>query len=78
MVKLDRDLEQAAEDRRTALDALQECQQHSMLGMGCEREIDAYNLADEQYKDSAQQVEMFRTMTIAQQNARASELLVCR
>ncbi|ASL48865.1 hypothetical protein bAD24_p00820 (plasmid) [Burkholderia sp. AD24] len=75
--QLGRDLEQAEDDQKIALDAVQDCQKPATFGMGCGKEIDAYNLAEERYKIFSQRVEMFRAMTTAQANARALKAPVC-
>ncbi|WP_321883654.1 hypothetical protein [Paraburkholderia bannensis] len=78
VAKISRDLGQAGEDQKAALDAVQECQKNSLMGMGCSSEIDTYNLADERFKMIAQQVDVYRTMAAAQASARATELPACK
>lgn len=76
--KLGHDLTNAGEERSDALDAVQKCQSGAVLGMGCGKEINLYNLADEKYQNAAQALQVYRTLAAAQANARAMEAPVCR
>ncbi|MFM0047352.1 hypothetical protein [Paraburkholderia sediminicola] len=75
---LGRNLTNAGQERSDALAVVQKCQSGAVLGMGCAREIDLYNLADESYKNAAQAIDVYRTLVSAQVNARAMQAPVCR
>ncbi|WP_159086346.1 hypothetical protein [Burkholderia mayonis] len=76
--ELGRNLTSAGQERSGALDAVKKCQSDAVPGMGCGREINLYNLADEAYRNAAQALEVYRTLVAAQANARAMEAPVCR
>lgn len=75
---LGRNLSDAGQQRQYALNAVKACQSGAVLGMGCGREIDLYNLADEAYKNATQAVEVYRTLVSSQVTARSMEAPVCR
>lgn len=74
---LGHNLNDAFQKRSDALDAVKKCQ-GELLSLGCGREIDLYNLVDEEYKNAAQAIDMYRMLVSSQVNARAMEAPVCR
>lgn len=76
--EIGRNLTNAGQERSDALDAVQKCQSGAVLGMGCGKEINLYNLADEKYQNAAQALQVYQTLVAAQANARAMEAPVCR
>ncbi|MGF6970719.1 hypothetical protein OKW43_007814 [Paraburkholderia sp. WC7.3g] len=76
--RLGHNLSDAGQQRMDALDAVKKCQSGAVLGMGCGREIDLYNLADEEYKNATQAIDMYRMLVSSQLTARSMESPVCR
>ncbi|REG58947.1 hypothetical protein B0G80_1672 [Paraburkholderia sp. BL6669N2] len=77
MQALGANLLDAMQKRNSAAGALRDCRATAVLGLGCDRQIGLYNVADAVYQNALEEINGYQTILAAQANARSMQAPVC-
>lgn len=76
--RLGNDYAAADNQRIQALVTVRGCQARASPGVNCQRQLELYTIADQQYRNASQSLDTYNSAASAQARARAAELPVCR